>query len=90
LLKSKLQHTINILAGNKNSGSKLENKSRTTHINSALQINFSLIMTPSLQVLSYWENDPLRKNTNYNKPGNSGETLCPICPHLPAGTSDSH
>jgi hypothetical protein len=34
------------------------------HRNYALQISFSLIMTPSLQGLPYWENGPLRKNSN--------------------------
>jgi len=49
-------------------------------------------MTPSLQGLPYWENSPLRKNTNNNKLDNSGseETLCLICPDLPAGHSYLH
>jgi hypothetical protein len=59
-------------------------KPNFTHANRdfALQISFSLIMTPRLQGLPYEGNGPLRKNTNYSRPSNSGpeETLCPDLP----------
>jgi hypothetical protein len=68
----------------------METKLHTTHKNSTLQRRFSLIMTPSLQGILYWENGPLKKNTNYNKPDNFGpeETLCLIFPDLLVGHSN--